>query len=189
MSGRVARTAQEKRQDDRLEAFMRDAQTGKAQPKAYVPPADPLRRYIDQTLGTREPETVADRSTPALSAGWMRLTDREREACASPVPWIRAEAEKKLQRYADAVTDPELPGYDPVAAGFLERARNAPRTAPEPVETPQNTPEEEAIQRQRNEVNPYGGMAGIEYAQARRAALYDEIVAERAAAEPEEEAE
>jgi hypothetical protein len=36
-------------------------------------------------------------------------------------------------------------------------------------------------------MNPYGGMAGVEWGQQRRAELEEEIRAERDAAEPEEE--
>lgn len=142
----------------------------------------PLARFAAEVYGA--PAEVVDRGDdPAMSGAWLRLDDRTRQDCESPIPQIKQAAQKLLRQYAEAVTDPGKTKYDPIAAHFLEMARAAPRSAP-PVTTPTMPVAEEAWIRARDEDRPYGSSIND-----RAHELEAEIIAERAAAAAEEEAE
>jgi hypothetical protein len=95
--------------------------------REWSPPVSPLLRFIEQSYGA--PAETADRGDPAMEAGWLRLTDRQREECESPIPQIKQAAQRLLRSYVEASTDPDSIGYDPVQAHFIELAKAAPQAA------------------------------------------------------------
>jgi len=175
---RYAMAKQEQAQDDRLASFMSGQRAkrdrGEETGTAWRPPVDPLTRYIGTALGS--PAEAVDRGDERMAAGWMRLTDRQREDFGSPVAMVKAAATNLLASYVDA--DPER---DPVARFYLDQAKAAPRSAP-PTTTPTMPVAEEAWIRARDEDRPYGASIAD-----RAHELEAEIIAERAAAEGEDD--
>jgi hypothetical protein len=179
---RYATTKQEAAVNARLDAFMsgqrQKAERGEETGSAWRPVVDPLGRFISGALGS--PAETVDRSDdPAMSAGYLRLTDREREDLGSASPMVAAGAQATLRRYVEASTDPDSIGYDPVAAHYLAMAKAAPRSTPPPTS---RTPEAEAWSR----VSAEPGRDRMQTLD-RVAELEAEIIAERAAAEEEAE--
>jgi hypothetical protein len=177
---RYATTDQEARQNARLDAFMhgqrQKAERGEETATAWRPPVDPLLRYV--SVATGSPAEIVDRGDdPAMSAGWLRLTDREREDCDSPSPFVKAQAQAVLRRYVEA--DPES---DPVARHYVEMARNAPRSAP-PTTTPPMPVAEEAWIRAGRDL-PYGA-SRVDRAHELEAEIAEERAAAAEAAEEE----
>lgn len=181
---RYATTKQEDAQNARLDAFMSGQRAkrdrGEETSTPWRAPVDPLGRFISGALGA-PPETRDAGDDVRMSAGYMRLTDRERDELGSASPMVAKLAEQKLRRYASA--DPD---NDPVAAHFVEMAAAAPRATP-PYVKPTMPVEEEAWLRYRDEPRPEA--AGWLHQQTRLEALTNQVIAERAAAAAEEGAE
>jgi hypothetical protein len=173
---RYAMTTQEARQNARLDSFMsgqrQKRDRGEETSTAWRPPVDPLMRYIGTALGAAA-ETIDRTDDPAMSAGYLRLTDSERADLGSASPLVAKLAEQKLRSYVEAPAD------DPVARFYLEQAKAAPRSAPE---RSSRTPEAEAWSR----VSAEPGRDRMQTLD-RVAELEAEIIAERAAAEEEAE--
>ena len=176
-----AYSTDEKARNAKWDAFYsgqrQKAARGEDTGSAWRPAADPLTRYVSEAIYGEPAETVDRSDDPAMSAGWLRLTDRQREDCESHIQQIKQAAQRLLRSYVEA--DPER---DPVAAHFIELAKAAPRSTPPP--TTRTLPvAEEAWIRARDEERPYGSSIND-----RAHELEAVIVEERRAAAEEEEA-
>jgi hypothetical protein len=75
---RAARTEQEKAQDDRLDAFMADARSGKAKPKPWQAPRSQLGDFLSRTVSGVDPDAGKPTSQSVYDEAWGRLTEAER---------------------------------------------------------------------------------------------------------------
>jgi len=175
---KTAFTAEEARVYAALSAHYAAMRDGTAAAKPHVREVTPLRAFIDQAQGKAPAATVGRGDDVRMSAGYLRLSERERADLGSASPMVAAFAERTLRGYVEA--DPER---DPVAAHFIERAKAAPRSTPQPTTRTLPVKEEAWIRASHENLTP-----GRE-TQDRWAELEAQIVEERAAAAAEEEAE